>query len=53
MSARHQKGVLSKLILFGESSLRRTITEFSTHYHYERNHQGKANLLLFPALNKI
>jgi putative transposase len=40
---------LSKLILFGESSLRRTITEFSTHYHYERNHQGKANLLLFPA----
>jgi putative transposase len=40
---------LSKLTLFGESSLRRTITEFSTHYHYERNHQGKANLLLFPA----
>jgi putative transposase len=40
---------LSKLILFGESSLRRTITEFSTHYHYERNHQGEANLLLFPA----
>jgi putative transposase len=40
---------LSKLILFGESSLRRTITEFSTHYPYERNHQGKANLLLFPA----
>ena len=41
---------LSKLILFGEASLRRTVTEFLTHYHSERNHQGKANLLLFPAL---
>jgi putative transposase len=40
---------LSQLILFGEASLRRTITEFLTHYHYERNRQGKANLLLFPA----
>jgi putative transposase len=39
----------SKLILFGESALRRATTEFLTHYHYERNHQGKANLLLFPA----
>jgi putative transposase len=40
---------LSKLILFGEASLRRATTEFASHYHYERNHQGKANLLLFPA----
>jgi transposase InsO family protein len=40
---------LSKLILFGESSLRRTVTEFLKHYHHERNHQGKENLLLFPA----
>jgi putative transposase len=40
---------LSKLIIFGEASLRRAITEFLKHYHYERNHQGKANLLLFPA----
>jgi hypothetical protein len=39
---------LSKLILFGESSLRRTMTEFEAHYHSERNHQGKGNLLLFP-----
>ena len=40
---------LSKLILFGESSLRRALTEFVVHYHSERNHQGKGNSLLFPA----
>jgi putative transposase len=39
---------LSKLILFGESSLSRTLTEFGAHYHSERNHQGKGNKLLFP-----
>jgi putative transposase len=43
---------LSQLILFGEASLRRAIAQFLTHYHYERNHQGKANLLLFPAPNE-
>ena len=36
---------LSKLILFGENSLRRALVE---HYHAERNHQGKGNVLLFP-----
>ena len=40
---------LSKLILFGEGSLCQTMTEFSKHYHHERNHQEKQNLLLFPA----
>jgi hypothetical protein len=39
---------LSKLTLFGESSLRLAMTEFEAHYHSERNHQGKGNLLLFP-----
>ena len=39
---------LSKLILFGENSLRRIVSEFLEHYHQERNHQGKDNLLLFP-----
>jgi transposase InsO family protein len=39
---------LSKLILFGESSLRRALTNFCEHYHAERNHQGKGNRLLFP-----
>ena len=40
---------LSKLILFGEASLRRALSEFIEHYHCERNHQGKGNLLLFPS----
>ena len=40
---------LSKLILFGETSLRRALTEYIEHHHFERNHQGKGNLLLFPS----
>ncbi len=40
---------LSKLILFGENSLRRVVLNFLEHFHHERNHQGKGNLLLFPA----
>ncbi len=43
---------LSKLILFGESSLRRALHEYLAHYHAERNHQGKDNVLLFPDLTK-
>ena len=39
---------LSKLILIGEVSLRRVLREYHTHYHQERNHQGKCNVLLFP-----
>jgi len=39
---------LSKLILFGPGPLWRVLTEYSAHYHGERNHQGKGNLLLFP-----
>jgi len=41
---------LSKLILFGEDSLRRAVTQFIEHYHLERPHQGKDNQLLFPSL---
>ena len=40
---------LSKLILFGEASLRRVLREYLTHFHEERNHQGKGNVLLFPS----
>ena len=39
---------LSKLILFGEASLRRVLREYLVHFHRERNHQGKGNVLLFP-----
>ena len=40
---------LSKLILFGEASLRRALNEYTEYHHFERNHQGKGNLLLFPS----
>src|SRR5438552_14327975 len=40
---------LSKLILFGEGSIRRALREFIDHFHTERNHQGKSNVLLFPS----
>jgi len=36
------------MIFVGERSLRRAIAEFVTHYHYERNHQGLGNVLIFP-----
>ena len=39
---------LSKLILFGENSLRHALKEYVAHHHHERNHQGKDILLLFP-----
>ena len=39
---------LSKVILFGERSLRRALSNYLDHYHAERNHQGKGNVLLFP-----
>jgi hypothetical protein len=40
---------LSQLILFGERSLRHVLNEYVDHYHHERNHQGKGNVLLFPS----
>jgi putative transposase len=40
--------VLSRMILFGEDSLRYVLNEYMDHYHHERNHQGKGNTLLFP-----
>jgi hypothetical protein len=40
---------LSKLILFSKASLKSVLTEYTAHYHTERNHQGKHNLLLFPS----
>jgi putative transposase len=39
---------LSRLILFGEASLRHALTHYMEHFHHERNHQGKGNVLLFP-----
>jgi putative transposase len=42
---------LSRLILFGEASLRHALTQYVEHYHHERNHQGKGNVLLFPMVS--
>ena len=37
-----------RTILFGERSLDRAVQEFVAHYHFERNHQGLGNQLIFP-----
>lgn len=39
---------LSRMIFFGEKSLRRAVTAFLEHYHAERNHQGIDNQLIEP-----
>jgi transposase InsO family protein len=39
---------LSKMILFGEASLRQALSSYVSHFHAERNHQGKGNVILFP-----
>ena len=43
---------LSRLILFGEASLRQALTQYVEHFHHERNHQGKGNVLLFPPVSQ-
>jgi transposase InsO family protein len=43
-----KESCLTRLILFGEGSVRRAVREFVAHYHLERNHQGLGNVLLLP-----
>lgn len=43
---------LSRLILFGEKALWHALTAYGTHYHHERNHQGKGNVLFLPAFSQ-
>ena len=40
---------LSPFILFGERSLRHVRSEYLTHYHAERCHQGLGNMIPFPS----
>ena len=40
---------LSRLVLFGEQALREALSQYVDHYHEERNHQGKGNVVLFPS----
>jgi putative transposase len=37
---------LNRVVPLGEWHLRRTLREFATHYHHERNHQGLADELI-------
>jgi putative transposase len=37
------------MILFGETSLQHVLANYVQHFHSERNHQGKGNVILFPA----
>ena len=37
---------LSRLVFFGERSLRNAVCEYLAHYHAERNHQGLKNRLI-------
>jgi putative transposase len=43
---------LARMILFGEASLRHALRQYLEHFHSERNHQGKSNVLLFPAVSR-
>ena len=40
-----REACLGRMVLIGESSLRRTTSHFVLHYHAERNHQGLGNRL--------
>ena len=40
---------LAQLILFGERSLSHVLKEYVAHYHQERPHQGKGNVVLMPS----
>jgi putative transposase len=47
-----KEACLSRLILFGEASLRHALTQYVDHYHHERHHRGKGNVLLCPAISQ-
>jgi transposase InsO family protein len=44
---------LARLILFGERSLWHVLNEYVTHFHHERPHQGKGNMVLLPSPEPI
>jgi len=43
-----KESCLDRMILFGEDALRKSVQEFTAHYHVERNHQGLGNRLIVP-----
>jgi hypothetical protein len=52
LGANSEGGMFSKLILSGAGSLRKAPTEFQEHFHHERNHRGKGNVVLFPGTDQ-
>jgi transposase InsO family protein len=44
---------LSRMMYFGQTSLRHAITQYLAHYHHERNHQGLGNRLLVPSRVRV
>src|SRR5262249_361704 len=44
---------LTRLILFGERALWQALAHYDAHYHHERNHQGKGNVLLMPVSSRV
>ena len=53
-----KEGCLDRMILNGEGSLRRAVSEFVLHYHTERNHQSLGNKIIqavsaFPCAGEI
>src|SRR5215467_4519801 len=45
-----KESCLERMVLFGESAVRKATAEFMAHYHSERNHQGLDNALICPEL---
>src|SRR4029453_8392752 len=45
-----KESCLDRMILFGEGALRKSIQEYTAHYHFERHHQGLGNRLIMPDL---
>ena len=43
-----KESCLARMISFDKGSLRTAISEFLSHYHLERNHQGLENRLITP-----
>ena len=48
-----QDECLNRMIFVGQGSLCRAVSEYMTHYHKERNHQGRDNRLIRPDPNMI
>jgi transposase InsO family protein len=40
---------LHQMVILGERALHYTLQQYVSHYHAERNHQGRANQLILPA----